>query len=457
MISAAELKRAYLFKDLSEADLVSIASVARKEEYGPEEFIYEKGEPGQTFYVLLNGEVEFVDGGREGFSCGAGRISAGGHFGELSLLIGKPRSLSVRTLNNVGLLAFDQDVFETVLLANQSLHRTLDKALAERLSLASLGVHEFVGESTESLSPSAYLPGREENLPEKTSPKAEALHELQLARGIRKQIERHAAARDPLMIVGESGTGRRLVAKQVHLQSERKQEPYLEFDLRQFDPWIWEGKLFGYEHDDFLYSAGRQLGVFEQLTSGTVVLCHAELLSKALQQKLAEAVRTRKFTAADGKTEHPFKARLILISACDLSTLEKETAYMPELVSLLLDNVFNLPPLREHKRDIPKMVAYYITQYSREMGKEVAKISPEALGLLLKYDWPGNLTELANVVHRAVMVTQRNEIISEQILLGMTRPEGKLVYNLLRQPKIRHLVEHKLFPALPRIIIGVFF
>ncbi len=456
MISAAVLKRAYLFKDLSEADLVVIASAAREEEYGPEEFIYRKGEPGLTFYVILSGEVELVVGGQKDFLCVTGHISAGGHFGEVSLLTGKPRSLSVRTLNNVRVLAFDQDVFETVLLVNQSLHRTLDKALAERLSLASQGVHEF-GEIIEPLSPAAYLPGEERVPSEDKTRQVEALHDLQLAKSITKQIETHAASNQPLIIVGESGTGRRLVAKQVHLQSERKQEPYLEFDLRQFDPWIWEGKLFGYEHDAFPYSTGRQLGVFEQLTNGTVVLCHAELLSNALQQKLVEAVRKGKFSAADGRAEHPFKVRLILITTSDLSTLEKEAAYLHELVSLLEGHVFYLPPLREHKRDIPKLVDYYIMRYSQELSKKIAKISPEALGLLLKYDWPGNLTELANVIHRAVMVTQRNEIISEQILLGMSRPEGKLVYNLLRIPKIRQLVEHKFFPVLPRIVIGVFF
>jgi len=465
MVQTTDLQQAYIFQGLPASDLEKVAAAAREATYDPGEYIYKKGDKGQTFYVIAEGKVELISQGLENSASVYGHISAGGHFGEISLFTGKPRSLSVRTITKVRLLCFEQEQFESVLLANPLLHRALDKALAERLVLSSQGDHDF-GATIEPI----LDPGQAWITEAPSMPAPEATHPvdgkppefgfegtIDLARKIQKQIQQCAADQAPVLISGESGTGRRLAAKQIHLHSAQKSAPYIELDLRQFNPWIWEGKLFGSERDTFPYSIGRQLGVFEQFNDGTVVLHHAENLGEGLQKKLYHAITTKKFSTIDGKTEHTFKARLILITGCNPVTLEKESVFIPELFSLFKGHLFSLPPLREHKQDIQPLVEYYLKRYSAGYNKRVMKISPDALGLLMKYDWPGNLTELSNVIHRAVMVTQQDEIISEQILLGLPRTEGKLVYNLLRIPWVRRIIESKLYPTLPKFIVTILF
>jgi polyferredoxin len=465
MAQSTDLQRAYIFQGLPPADLEKAAAAAQEVSYNPGDYVYKKGDKGQTFYIIAEGKVELIAEGLKNSNTVFGHISEGGHFGEASLFTDKPRSLTVRAITTARLLCFDQEQFETVLLANPLLHRALDKALAERLVLSSHGDHDF-GVTIEPI----LDPGKTWITEAPSMSDQEANHQadgksldfdfegtIDLARKIQKQIQQCAADEAPVLISGESGTGRRLVAKQIHLHSAQKSMPYIELDLRQYSPWIWVGKLFGYERDPFPYSTGRQLGVFEQLHEGTVVLHHAETLGEELQKKLYQAIVTGKFTTIDGKTEHPFKARVILIAGCDPATLEKESVFIPELLILFKSHIFTLPPLREHKRDIQPLVEYYLKRYSAGYNKRVTKISPDALGLLMKYDWPGNLTELSNVIHRAVMVTQQDEIISEQILFGLPRTEGKMVYNLLRIPWIRRIIESKLYPTLPKVIVTILF
>ena len=460
-MTIAELQQAYLFKKLAASELETIASAAQEAVYEAGEYVYKEGDRGETFYVITEGKVELIAREQGNTACVYGHVSAGGHFGEISLFTGKPRSLSVRTITKVRVLCFDHETFESVLLANPVLHRAFDQALAERLVISSKGAQDFgitvkpIRPSIRESSPTPHI-GDTGPAPGQTAG-INFQEEIDLTSKIRSQIERFAADSGPLLITGEPGTGRKLVAKQIHLHSDKMSEPSIELDLCRFDPWIWEEKLFGRERDAFPYSPGRQLGVFEQLHHGTVVLYNAEHLSKGLQNKLYEAVTTGRFSTIDGKGYQPFRVRLIFIAGCNLTALENESVFIPELIALLSDRVFSLPPLREHKRDIKTLVDYYLKRYSAEYNKGVTNISPDALGLLMNYHWPGNLTELSNVIQRAVMLTEEDQIISEQILLGLPRTEGRLVYNLLRIPKVRSIIESRLYPVLPKIIVSIIF
>jgi NAD-dependent dihydropyrimidine dehydrogenase PreA subunit len=116
-----------------------------------------------------------------------------------------------------------------------------------------------------------------------------------------------------------------------------------------------------------------------------------------------------------------------------------------------------MPPLREHKRDIPRLVTHYLTYFNQEYSRNVQSIDNKARGILMNYDWPGNMTELRNVIQRAVLLAEEGEILSEQILLGLPQPEGKLEYNILRWPFYRKIFKSSLFPLLPRILISIVF
>lgn len=458
------LQSAYLFQDVAPNEIEQIAAVAKEKIFDQGEYVYEQGEKGLSFYVIIEGKVELVVCQQGEIACVTGQIGPGGHFGEGALLTGNTRSISIRALGMVRLLVFDYKIFHSLLLANSNLHLSLDKALAERLSLASHGRYD--------ISLTAHSIGNVEHTstanlpPPHKSPQTSLEHtvigpefraDVHLAKKIRNEILHFAIHTDPVLITGEPGTGRRLVAKQIHLNSRQKTEPYIELDLRQFDSSVWEGKIFGYEQDAFPFSEGRQLGVFEQFHSGTVVLHHAEIMPASLQHKLFSALTTGRFSPVDSNADVPLRVRIILIAEYDFKTLEAENILTPELLSFLERHIFAIPPLRDHKRDIPSLVNFYLERWGKEHGKKINTISPDALGMLMQYDWPGNLTELSSVIHRGVIVAQQDEIISEQILLGIPRTEGKLVYNLLRIPNIRRIFEHRLFPVLPKIIVSVIF
>ena len=459
------LQSAYIFQDIASNEIEQIAAVAQERVFDQGEYVYKQGEKGLVFYVIIEGKVELVICRQRGIACVTGKIGPGGHFGEGALLTGNPRSVSIRALGRVRLLVFDYNIFHSLLLTNSNFHLSLDRALAERLTLAShgrsgSGLTESsigkIGHSTvDSLSPPAES-SPETPLESRTVGSGLPAH-VHLAKKIKNKILRFADNTEPVLITGESGTGRRLAAKQIHLNSRQKSEPYFELDLRQLDPLILEGTIVGYEQDGFPFSEGRQLGIFEQLHSGTVVLHHVEIMPHGLQSKLLSALTTGKFSPVDSNTDMPLRARIILIAECNFKNLQADNILTPELLAFLERQIFPIPPLRDHKQDIPSLVDFYLERWGKEHEKQINTISPDALGMLMQYDWPGNLTELSSVIHRAVMVAQQDEIISEQILLGIPRTEGKLVYNLLRIPGIRRIFEHRLFPVLPKVIVSVIF
>jgi len=459
------LQSAYLFQDVAPSEIEQIAAVAQEQVFDQGEYVYKQGEKGESFYIIIEGKIELVLCRQGNIACITGLIGPGGHLGEGSLLTGNPRSISMRALGRTRLLVFDHKIFHSLLLTNPNFHLSLDKALAERLSLASHGRLDSgltessigkIGHTTvDSLSP------HPESIPE-TPRKSIAFDPrlpayVNLTKKIRKKILHFAENREPVLIIGESGTGRRLAAKQIHLNSQQKTEPYFELDLRQLDPLAWEGTIFGYEQDTFPFSEGRKLGIFEQLQSGTFVLHHVEIMPHNLQSKLFTALTSGKLSSVDNNADMPQRVRIILIAECDFKNLQTENILTPELIAFLTRRIFAIPPLRDHKQDIPPLVDFYLERWGKEHEKQINTISPDALGMLMQYDWPGNLTELSSVIHRAVMVAQLDEIISEQILLGIPRTEGKLVYNLLRIAGIRRIFEHRFFPVLPRIIVSVIF
>ena len=462
-MSVYDLKNAYLFQGLEASTLEYVASLSVELICTAGEYIYRKGEIGESFYVIAEGKVELISEQGDGTSCVVGHVSAGGHFGEVSLLSAKPRSLSVRVLSATRLFVFDGTSFKKDLLAHQAIHENLDKALAERLSLASQEWVPPVGISGavyDSRLPRSVHAQDTSSKPSDRSGSAGTIRamkgEFELARKIRKQVQKYAERSGPVFLCGESGTGRRLVAKQIHFNSARRSQPFIEHDIRQLDSWLWDEKLFGRKNESFPYTAGQQLGILEQVQNGTLVLFQAENLSRELQKKLCDDFSRGIFTAGDDDTDSPEGARLILVTGSELDRLQKKSIFIPQFARLFQNNRFILPPLREHKQDILTLANFYLKRYSSELNKKVKKISPDALGLLMKYDWPGNLTELSNVIHRAVMVTPSEEIVSEQIFFGLPRTEGKLVYNLLRLPKIRRLFERDLLPVVSKAIVAFF-
>ncbi len=455
------LQKSILFQNLTPSQLLTLASFSRVVVFREGAYIYRQNDPGDGFYVVVAGEVEMVLRREEGGESTVGRIGAGGHFGETSLITGKPHSLGVRAAGRVILITFDRRVFQDRLLGDAAIHDQIDLALAERLRVAyadqadSVAHGKTVGGKMSRLEEGSAFAIEGSEAAEKSG--AASLRVSTTAKRIQAVTSLFAQNIEPVFLTGESGTGKKFLAKQIHLQSVYSRGPYIEIDLRDMEEEVMAETLFGNQQDAFPFARASQVGTFEQFNGGTVVLLHCEFLSYPLQQKVVKAIETGSFTRIGGNRQILFQSRVICISEVGIETLKTKDYLLPKMLDMLTKQYYRVPPVREHRRDLPRLIEHYLRRYSREYGKNIHTISQNSMGILLNYDWPGNLTELASVIQRAVMLAQKNEILTDQILLGLPKTEGKWEFNLLRIPWIKRSLENTAYPAFPRAVVGCIF
>jgi len=457
------LQRSILFRDVDVSDLVAFSEVCRIQTVPAGGYVYRQGEASEVFYIIASGEVEMIlERGDKG-TCIVGRIGPGGHFGETGLLTGKPHSLSLHALSDLLLICFDRRTFRNVLLANSRIHRQLDAILAERLRVAFLDQADTLCSlrpATESTSGFEEVILMKEKVPNLIRAKGQvakwqkAISESPTARRTHIIINRFAANGEPFMLTGEAGTGKAIIARQIHNQGGRRDGPYLEIDVRQHDPIDLCKNLFGNDQTPFPFVQSRQAGYLEQTCGGTLVFFHAELIPPDLQHRILHAIDSGTFTHTDSERPIALQSRIVFVCNLDLDHLKENGKLLPGLIALFARQHFRVPPLREHKRDLPRLIEHYLERFGREFGKKIKKLSPETLGLLMNYDWPGNLTELSSVIRRAVMLARTDEIIADQILLGLPKTEGKWEFNILRIGWVSRIIRSRFFPRLPQMIVG---
>ena len=457
MVEKELLQKSSLLRELSPEKLDEIALACETVSVDAGEYIYKRGTEGDFFYLVLKGEVELIERRDDNSTCMIGRIGEGGHFGESSLLTGQKRSVSIRAVSDVVLGRFSGAFFQENLLADPVFHKELDKALVNRLRFAMRDHVETIFDHTRTfLQPeSADLypffdaeagsgPGPEESIPK-------SLKNVQVS------IKKFTADLDPVFIIGESGTGRKSAARQIHQGSAHREGPYGVIDLRQFTPGLLESKLFGHDPGALAFSQLREAGILEQTRGGTIVLYHAEVLENSLRQKLINTITKGYYYRIGGRTKLSLSVRFVFICGSSGKPEESTCFFSQDWYEFFEDRKLIMPPLREHKRDIPRLVEYYLSYFNQEYNRNVKSIGNKALGVLMNYDWPGNMAELRNVIQRAILLAEKDEILTEQILLGLPHPEGKLEYNLLRWTFFRKMFNSRLFPHLPRILISIVF
>ena len=462
---AQNLQRSLLFKEATSAELSSFAEVARVQIIPEGQYVYRQGESSEVFFVIAMGEAELVLGRDDGIARVVGRIGPGGHFGETGILTGKPRSLSVRALCDLVVICFDKRYFRIAFLSNSRIHKRLDAALAERLRVAFLDQIDTNGEENpyEEISDADDVILFKEKgssaiqLRRLAKQREEDIRESKTAKRTQAVVDQFAGNSAPFILTGEAGTGKSIIARQIHLQSSSSGGQYREIDLREFEPMRLERKLFGTEQSGFPFVRARQAGFFEQTSGGTIVFTHIHLMKEELQEKLIKILKSNIYTHVNSTRQLALQSRVAFASTFSLEHLESTGKVLPELLALFCQQHFNVPPLRNHKEDLPRLVSHYLGRYNREYGKNIHKVSPETLGIIMNYDWPGNLTELSSVIRRAVMLAQKDEILADQILLGLPKTEGKWEYNILRIDWMRKFLSSRIFPLVPQVIIGCVF
>jgi two-component system response regulator PilR (NtrC family) len=236
-------------------------------------------------------------------------------------------------------------------------------------------------------------------------------------------IRKIADSPSTAMISGESGTGKELVARAIHFNSFRRDKPFVSVNCGAIPEGLIESELFGHVRGAFTGAVANKVGLFSAAEAGTLFLDEITEIPALLQVKLLRAIQLREIRRVGDTRDIKTDVRLIAASNRDLEEAVKEGILREDLFYRLNVIPIQLPPLRERREDIPLLVAHFLQKFGKELGKDVRGITPEALTVLERYRWPGNIRELENVLERAI-VLGAGEILSVDSLPASVRHAG---------------------------------
>jgi len=230
-------------------------------------------------------------------------------------------------------------------------------------------------------------------------------------------IETVAPTDATVLITGESGTGKELVARAIHAASNRRDHPMVVTHCGALTETLLESELFGHEKGAFTGAQYRKKGKFEIAEGGTVFLDEIGDISLKTQTDLLRVLQEREIVRVGGNQTIKVDFRIVAATNKDLEKLIEEGKFRPDLYYRL--NVFHieLPPLREHREDIPPLVDHFVRKFNREMNKKITRITTGAMNMLQQYPWPGNVRELENALERAMVVAQEPDIREQDFTL----------------------------------------
>jgi DNA-binding NtrC family response regulator len=232
--------------------------------------------------------------------------------------------------------------------------------------------------------------------------------------------ERVSTADSNVLITGESGSGKDVVASFIHAKSARAARPLVKIDCATLPGALLEAELFGYERGAFTGANEAKPGRFEAADKGTIVLDEIAHLSTDAQAKLLRVIEEREFERLGGRRTVKLNARLIALTNVDLDGAVRLRRFREDLFYRL--NVIHIavPPLRERKEDLPRLIQYFVKHYATKHGRKIERVTPAALKMLQAYEYPGNARELANIVERAVIVANGKSIEESDLPPGVT-------------------------------------
>ncbi len=233
-----------------------------------------------------------------------------------------------------------------------------------------------------------------------------------------------------VLLQGESGTGKDLVAKAVHYHSSRANAPFVAINCAALPGTLIESELFGYEKGAFTDAKARKEGLFEQAEGGTLFLDEIGELELSLQAKLLRVLEEGSFRRVGGLKDLPLDVRVIAASNRDLRTEGEAGRFRADLFYRLSVIQIDIPPLRERGEDVQLLAEYYLASFKERLRKNIDSISEEALETFRNYEWPGNVRELRNVIERAMILEDGDEISSKYLPRNLTEdaqlPAGSL-------------------------------
>ena len=228
-------------------------------------------------------------------------------------------------------------------------------------------------------------------------------------------LEKVAPTKTNILITGESGTGKELVAKAIHYNSPRKDKPFVTLNCGAIPELLIESELFGHMKGAFTDAIATKKGLFELADEGTIFLDEISELPFLMQVKLLRVLQDKEFKRVGGTEDIRVDVRIISATNKDLEEGVREKRFREDLFYRLNVIQIKIPPLREKREDIPLLTTHFLKKYSEELNKNMSTISPEALRILLNYDYPGNVRELQNIIERAVALESTQELTAQNL------------------------------------------
>ncbi|CAN0554424.1 unnamed protein product, partial [Laminaria digitata] len=241
--------------------------------------------------------------------------------------------------------------------------------------------------------------------------------------GIFRAVSRFAPADISVLITGETGTGKELIAREIHRRSTRAQGPFVAINMSAIPDNLLEAELFGHVKGAFTGAVGNRRGKFSEADKGTLFLDEIGDMPLSMQAKLLRVIQERQVVPVGSNDPHPIDIRLISATHRQINEMQEQGHFRPDLYFRLNEVQVDLPPLHERGEDIPLLASYFLTKYAEQMNRRLRRFTPRALAALKRYRWRGNVRELEAKVKKAVVMCEGPDLDLEDIELpdsGMT-------------------------------------
>ena len=257
--------------------------------------------------------------------------------------------------------------------------------------------------------------------------KREVIAESQQMRDLMNFVRRVASSEaGTILIEGENGTGKDLIAKTLHYQSMRQAEPFIAINCAAIPETLLESELFGYEKGAFTDARSQKRGLFELADKGTLFLDEIGEIPLVLQAKLLRVLEDQTFRRLGGLQDINVDIRLIAATNKNLREAVKERAFRQDLYFRLNVIQITIPPLRERPDDIAPMTMFFINHYNRKFKRSIQGVTPQTENILLNYDWPGNVRELRNAIERAMILEDSSLLTPQSLPISIVHGEDRV-------------------------------
>ncbi|MBN2374629.1 sigma 54-interacting transcriptional regulator [bacterium] len=445
------LSKTVIFRGLPPHFLASIADQVRFAEFKPQEIVIKQSQKVNNFYIISSGRLEVYIKDQRSVQTHVSYLLPNDYFGDFYLLYDQPSVTEIIAVERTKCLYLPKEEFLSLLDIDPEISQHILRSMLQHLHKTNIAEEAAKYKETA-------LHFLQQG--KKTSQFTILIGKSKTIQDANAAIERFARNDDPLLLEGEYGTGKELVARLIHNKSARAGKPLISVDCEKLTPDTLNAQLFGspfpYSFDQRQYGTG--FSYMELAEGGAILIKNIEVLPLEAQVRIHELL-----AAKSGKEYLPVKSslpnvRIIATTRIDLKSRLKNGQFDQRLFEMLSVNKILLAPLRERKRDIPDLVDHLIKKYAAYYQKNVDKVSNSAISALLGHDYRlSNLQELEEIISRAVNLTRSDTVRSEHLFLGLPATKPLVLFNLLRLETFASWVKKRIFPEKIRHVVAIVF